>query len=257
MTCVIAVSGKGGTGKTTFSALLVDSLLSQGLGPVLAVDADPNSNLDMVLGVELTSTVGEIREEMTEKVQKQELPAGMSKQDMLEIQIEQALVEAADFDLLSMGRQEGPGCYCAINNMLRVFLDRLEKRYRFGVVDNEAGMEHLSRRTTRGADLMFVMSDPTARGIETAARIAALAEKMKLEIKKKYLVVSRCMPQLDADLEDLIGGTGIELAGLVPEDPEVARLDQAGRSLRELPPSSGSRQAVGEILSGVIQGVCG
>ncbi|MBU4302059.1 MAG: AAA family ATPase, partial [Actinobacteria bacterium] len=142
MSTVIAISGKGGTGKTTFAALVIGYLLEEGMVPVLAVDADSNSNLDMALGVDLGSTVGAVREEMSEKVRKRQLPAGMAKQDLLQMQIEQALVETKDFDLVSMGRAEGPGCYCAINNMLRVFLDSLAENYRFVVVDNEAGMEH-------------------------------------------------------------------------------------------------------------------
>ena len=255
MTSVIGVSGKGGTGKTTFAALAIQYLLDQGLKPVLAVDADSNSNLDMVLGVELTSTVGAVREGVTDMIQKGKLPAGMPKQDLLEMQVEQALVETRDFDLISMGRAEGPGCYCAINNMLRVFLDRLSENYRFVVIDNEAGMEHLSRRTRAGVDVMFITSDPSGRGLQTAVRIKELAGELKLEMRRVFLVVSRVRMPLEGDLERAIEETGIELAGVIPEDEEVGRLDLAGKPLTGLPPDSPARAAVREIMESVLQEV--
>ncbi|MBU4385944.1 MAG: AAA family ATPase [Actinobacteria bacterium] len=255
MSTVIAISGKGGTGKTTFAALVIGYLLEEGMVPVLAVDADSNSNLDMALGVDLGSTVGAVREAMSEKVRKRQLPAGMAKQDLLQMQIEQALVETKDFDLVSMGRAEGPGCYCAINNMLRVFLDSLAENYRFVVVDNEAGMEHLSRRTARGVDVMFVVSDPSRRGLETAARIRALARELKLEIRKIFLVVSRVREPVGGDLERSIESTGMDLAGVIPEDEQVSRLDVAGKPLTELPPDSTAVEAVRNIMENVLQEV--
>lgn len=255
MTAVIAVSGKGGTGKTTLAALMISYLIGEGLKPVLAVDADSNSNLDLVLGVELPQTIGGVREELSDKVQKQELPAGVSKQDILEMQVEQALVETEDFDLISMGRPEGPGCYCAINNMLRVFLDRLSEHYRFAVIDNEAGMEHLSRRTTRNIDLMFIVSDPSQRGIETAERIHELAKSMELNVGKYYLVLSRMRGPLEGPLEESISKLDFELAGIIPEDPEVTRLDAQGKPLVELNPQTPARKAVNEILETVLQEV--
>lgn len=255
MSTVIAVSGKGGTGKTTFAALVVRYLIEEGLKPVLAVDADSNSNLDMALGIDLPSTIGAVREELTEKVQKRELPEGVPKQDLLEMQIEQSLVEMKDFDLISMGRAEGPGCYCAINNMLRVFLDRLAENYRFVVIDNEAGMEHLSRRTARGVDVMFVVSDPSRRGLETAVRIAALAVDMKLEIGKVYLVVSRVRGPVGEDLERSIESTGLELAGVLPEDEMVSRFDLAGEPLVGLDRESPVSVAVRNVMKSVLQGV--
>ncbi|HID11122.1 MAG TPA: carbon monoxide dehydrogenase, partial [Candidatus Latescibacteria bacterium] len=141
---IVAVSGKGGTGKTTIAALLVRKLMRMD-GPVLAVDADPNSNLGEQLGMEVGETIGDIREEVLEE----ELPPGMTKDRYLELRIQETLTEGEGVDLLTMGRPEGPGCYCYVNHLLRGFLDRLSKNYRHIVVDNEAGMEHLSRRTTR------------------------------------------------------------------------------------------------------------
>jgi CO dehydrogenase maturation factor len=257
LTTVIAVSGKGGTGKTTLAALITRHLIDEGLKPVLAVDADANSNLDVVLGADMKATIGGVREELSEKVQKQQLPAGMSKQDVLEMQIEQALVETTEFDLISMGRPEGPGCYCAVNNMLRVILDRIEDSYRFVVVDNEAGMEHLSRRTTRGVDVMFVVSDPSTRGLETAVRIRDLARELKLNIRKIYLVVSRVRGPFEGPLAEAVEGLDMELAGVVPDDPEISRLDEKGEPLTGLGAHSEARSAVRVIMENVLQGVKG
>lgn len=257
MSKVIAVTGKGDVGKTTLSCLIVRYLLDEGLKPILAVDADSNSNLDIALGINLEQTIGSVREEMSVKTRKGTLPAGMAKQDILEMQIEQALVETPDFDLVSMGRPEGPGCYCAINNMLRVFLDRLNKGYEFVVVDNEAGMEHLSRRTTRGVDVMFIVSDPARRGLATAMRIRDLAREMDIGVSRYYLVLSRLRGALTGPLEEEIAGLDIELAGIIPDDPEVARFDQEGLPLIDLGEDSIARSAVRAIMENVFQGVNG
>ncbi|MBN1288697.1 MAG: AAA family ATPase [Actinobacteria bacterium] len=255
MTTVIAVSGKGGTGKTTLSALIIKYLIDNNLKPVLAVDADSNSNLDMALGVEITSTVGSLREGMSRDIQQQKLPAGMSKQDILEMQVEQALVESGDFDLLSMGRGEGPGCYCAINNMLRVLLDGMQEHYRFVVIDNEAGMEHLSRRTTRSVDHMFIVSDPSRRGLETAKRIDELGGEMELETGRSYLVVSRAKFPVDEKLVAAAEETGLNIAGFIPDDPGIAELDLNGRPIVELDDRSPAMVTVRGMLEEILQGV--
>jgi CO dehydrogenase maturation factor len=257
LSTIIAVAGKGGVGKTTVASLVIRYLLDEGLKPILAVDADSNSNLDLALGVDLEATIGNVREQMTEQTQKGTLPAGMAKQDILEMQIEQALVETPDFDLVSMGRPEGPGCYCAINNMLRVFLDRLNKGYEYIVVDNEAGMEHLSRRTTRGVDIMFIVSDPSRRGLATAVRIRDLAREMEIGVSKFYLVLSRMRGTLTGALADEVEGLDLELAGVVPDDDAVARFDEEGRPLIELGDDSTARSAVRDIMESVLQGVKG
>jgi CO dehydrogenase maturation factor len=257
LTTVLAVAGKGGVGKTTIASLVVGYLVEEGLKPILAVDADSNSNFDLALGVKLESTIGSIREDMSVRTHKGTLPAGMSKQDILEMQIEQALVETKDFDLISMGRPEGPGCYCAINNMLRVFLDRLNKSYEYVVVDNEAGMEHLSRRTTRGIDVMFIVSDPSQRGLATAMRIRDLAREMEIGVERFGLVVSRVRGELPASLADVISGLDIELAGVVPDDLQVAAYDEEGKPLIERPPESLARASVRSLMEGVLQGVSG
>lgn len=255
MTTVIAVSGKGGTGKTTLSALIIKYLLENDLKPVLAVDADSNSNLDMALGMDLSATVGSLREDMFRSIQEQKLPAGMSKQDLLEMQVEQALVEGKDFDLLSMGRGEGPGCYCAVNNMLRVLLDGMQSRYRFVVIDNEAGMEHLSRRTTRAVDLMFIVSDPSRRGLETAKRINELAREMELHVGRSYLVVSRVQLPINEKLAEGAGEIGIDIGSFIPDDPQVVDIDISGRPLIEIDSGAPAMVTVRGLMESVLEGV--
>lgn len=186
MTFAIAVAGKGGVGKTTFAALSVRHLSESTKEVVLAVDADPNSNLGAKLATEPGRTLGDIREELLR--QGDQLPKDMPKQEYLDYQIRLALKEGNGFDLLTMGRQEGPGCYCYVNNMLRTFLDALSSRYSFVVIDNEAGMEHLSRRTTRSPDVLFVLCDRTKASQDAAKRIAILADEMGIKAKRKALV---------------------------------------------------------------------
>ncbi len=248
---VIAVSGKGGTGKTTFSALAVDYLVKTTGKAVLAVDADSNSNLDLALGTKAEQTIGSVREHLTENVKN--MPAGMSKDAWVEMLLQQALVEEKGFDLVSMGRPEGPGCYCYLNSLFRRYLDRLAGHYDFVVMDNEAGMEHLSRRTTTGVDVMFITSDPTVRGVETALRIRDLARELKLNIARMALVVTRVRDGLPENLRDMAGGGNLEIAGAVPDDEAVRELDEAGRAITELPEGSPARRAVEEIVASYLR----
>jgi CO dehydrogenase maturation factor len=191
----MAVAGKGGVGKTTFSALAIRHLYEIAGEAILAVDADPNANLHAKLGVTPTRTIGDIREELLKEVDK--LPAGVSKQEHVDYQVRLALTEGEGFDLLTMGRPEGAGCYCYVNNILRTFVDSLSERYRFIVIDNEAGLEHLSRRTTRASDVLFVVSDASKAALEAADRIAALAREMDLEIRRTVLVRNMTRPGSD------------------------------------------------------------
>ncbi len=247
MGLVIATSGKGGTGKTTFSALTVRYLKERYGRQVLAVDADSNANLDAVLGVRAEKTVGQLREHITENVNR--APAGMSKDMWVEMMLQQALVEADGFDLISMGRPEGPGCYCYLNNVFRRYLDIMVNNYDFVVMDNEAGMEHLSRRTTRGVDIMFILSDATVRGVETALRIRDLAREMKLELKRLALVVARVGGEgLPEALRERAEEGNLAVAGWIPDDPLVRRMDEEGRPLLELPEDSAAWMAVRGIL---------
>ena len=254
MTKTIAVAGKGGTGKTTVTSLLIKYLVENRSGAVLAIDADPSTNLNLTLGVPLYETVGDIREETLQEVQSGGSLSGMSKPDYLDLRIQQSLVEERDFDLLAMGRPEGPGCYCAANNMLRLTIDRLSKSYDYVVIDNEAGLEHLSRRTTRDVDLLLTVSDPTMRGIIAAGRAAKLIGELKTRVGDIGLIVNRVPtdgsgePKLTPELEQAIAENGLKLVGLIPEDPTVGEYDAKGLPLVKLPPESPARQAIEEII---------
>jgi CO dehydrogenase maturation factor len=252
MPTTIAVTGKGGTGKTTVSALIVRALVERGLIPVLAVDADPNLNLNAALGVEVSATVGDVREEGR---QVEAIPAGMSKTEFLRYRAAQALVEAQGFDLLAMGRPEGPGCYCYANNVLRAVVDEIQAHYRFVVMDCEAGLEHLSRRTTRDVDLLVLLSDASVRGVETAARALALIRELKTPVGRHMLALTRT-DRVSPELEAAIRERGLAVDATVPEDEELRRLDEAGKPLVGVQPGSPALAAVEGILktAGMIPG---
>ena len=201
MTVTIAVAGKGGTGKTTLAGLLIRRLAEAQAGPILAIDADPASNLNTVLDLPLEKTVGDVREETSEKARANMLEAGIAKSDLLDYEINSSLVEGVNVDLLAMGRPEGPGCYCAANNMLRIIIDKIADSYPWVVIDNEAGLEHLSRRTTRDVDVLFIVSDATVRGITTAGRVAALLGELETRVGRHYLIVNRAAQGLSPELE--------------------------------------------------------
>ena len=226
MSTVIAVAGKGGTGKTTIAGLLVRYLKQCGLGPVLAVDADADSNLPDALGMTGDKTVGTIggaREEFF--LNRDNVPAGMPKETFLELQLSQLLVESKDVDLMVMGRPEGSGCYCYINNVLRKHLEVLGKNYPYVVIDNEAGLEHLSRRTAQDIDFLIIVSDYSLNGLRAAVRIKELAEEMKLAVKKYYLIIN-CSPENPSPrfLEE-VEKTAVPVLGFVPDDEMVPRFD--------------------------------
>lgn len=238
----IAVAGKGGVGKTTVSALLIMALHESTGKVVMAVDADPNSNLGEKLGIRVERTIGELREDLLRNVDS--LPPGQSKQEYIEYQMRLATVEGEGFDLLSMGRPEGPGCYCYINNILRTFLDLAMDRYDYVVIDNEAGMEHLSRRTTMKMDVLAIVTDYTRVGMETAGRLLELAREMKVSIGSTALVVNM-MPEADNPLlEHLIGESRFDEVVRVPRSEEVARRAVEDGSLSDLPISDPAYQAV-------------
>ena len=245
MPTTIAVTGKGGTGKTTVAALTVRALVERGLTPVLAVDADPNLNLNAALGVEVTATVGDVREEGLRKID--HLPAGMSKTEFLRYRTAQALVESEGFDLLAMGRPEGPGCYCYANNVLRACVDELASQYRFVVMDSEAGLEHLSRRTTRDVDLLVLLSDVSVRGVETAARALELIRELKTAVGRHMLVLTRT-DTVPPELETAVRARGLSIDATIPEDEELRRLDAAGKPLVGVGEDSAALAAVVGIL---------
>jgi CO dehydrogenase maturation factor len=251
MPFTIALAGKGGTGKTTTAALCVRALRELGARDVLAVDADPNSTLHEALGVEVERSVGEITEELMESGEA--TPGGMSKDAWLELNVHRYVVEDTEFDLLSMGRPEGSGCYCYANNLVRGCIDGLQRGYEYVVMDNEAGLEHLSRRTTRNVDALLIVSDPSVRGIRTAGRLDALASELDIDVGERYLVINRTAHPLDPALEQAAEETGLTLLGIVPEDGEIAACDLRGHGLFELPSDSPAllavKDMVGEIAS--------
>jgi CO dehydrogenase maturation factor len=257
LTTTIAVAGKGGTGKTTLSALMVRYLAQERSVTILAIDADPASNLPMVLGIETEQTVGRIREDMLDLVQSSgalagSMPGGMSKQEYLDYQVQMALEEGDRVDLLVMGRPEGPGCYCAANQMLRVIVDRLGKQYDYVLIDNEAGMEHLSRRTTRDVDVLLLVTDPTQRGLYAAQQMAQMVPELKISVGRIYLVVNRLRGKIPEPLSQAIEKTGLELLSTVPDDPAMAEFEFAGQPLVELPADTAVYRAVREIAERVI-----
>jgi CO dehydrogenase maturation factor len=256
VTTTIAVAGKGGTGKTTISALVIDYLARTKKGSVLAIDADPSTNLNLALGVPLWDTVGDVREETATAVGGSQALAGMSKWDYLDFRINESLVEEMAFDLLAMGRPEGPGCYCAANNILRESVDRLSDAYEYVVIDNEAGLEHLSRRTTRDVDLLLIVSDPSLRGIVAAGRVAEVISELKTHIGAAYLIVNRVNgDQLPEPLMAAIKEHKLELAGLIPADPAVNELDGLGEPIVKLPEDAVSRRSLEAILSSLNGGL--
>jgi CO dehydrogenase maturation factor len=243
----IAVAGKGGTGKTTLTGMVLRYLAEKVERPILAVDADANANLGEVLGVKVPGTIGNLREGM-----KTDVPAGMTKEAYMEYHIQQILVETGTWDLLVMGRPEGAGCYCYANALCKKFIDFLIKEYDYVVVDNEAGMEHLSRLLTKDLDLLLVVSDSSIRGIRTAGRIRDLIDELKLNIKKVLLVINRA-PEggLAPEAEELIRELDLELGGVIPEDPEIARFDQEGKPTVQVPAEAVSYHALRQVLEAI------
>jgi CO dehydrogenase maturation factor len=251
LTFIIGVTGKGGVGKTTFSALLIKAIIEKKLGVILAVDADPNHNLNQKLGLEVENTIGDLREDIVKSVDS--LPQSMSKHDYVEYQVRMALTESTNFDLLVMGRQEGPGCYCYINNILRSYVDTLADNYDFIVIDNEAGMEHLSRRTTKAMDALFVVSDPSKIGVETASRIKDLAKDMELKIGKHILILNRVVDDLPDSLQDDISKSGFDLVFILPNDNTIGRFNMEGKDMLSLPLDSEVAKEVARIMDQVLE----
>jgi CO dehydrogenase maturation factor len=240
MTITIAVAGKGGTGKTTLSGLLVRYLIQHRPGKkVLAIDADPSSNLHLVLGLPLTQTIGDIREESRGGV-----APGQSRTDWLSYAVRMAVEEGDDCDLLAMGRPEGQGCYCAANHMLRNIMDGINAGYDYVVMDNEAGMEHLSRRTTRDVDHLLLVSDGSLRGMAAAEAMVGLSKELEINVRNTYLVVNRVIGEMPAALRAKAETLGAPLLAVLPYDPLLVEFDGQGRPLVELPDDAAMSRAV-------------
>ncbi len=252
MTTTIALAGKGGTGKTTIAALMIRSLVRRNLGPILAIDADPAANLHMALGLPMPSTVGEIRERMAVMSTGGDFGVSMSRQDYLDLEVRKVLEEGQELDLIAMGRPEGPGCYCAFNHMLRQVIDGMSQPYRYVVMDNEAGMEHISRRTTRDVDLLLLTTDPTLRGVRTAADMAHLAGELEVNVSRIMLIVNRVKGKIPEPLQNAIDELGIEVIAHIQDDENVNRLDALGEPLANLNADSLTYQAVEEMTTRIL-----
>ncbi len=252
---IIAVAGKGGTGKTVIAALFLKFLTETRGEQVLAIDADPATSLPSTLGVHITKTIGDVREEIASPSQvffSQEMPTDM----LLEYKIDEILVKTPRFSVLAMGHSEGPGCYCLINDMLRHFIDKISARFSTIVIDCEAGLEHLSRRTTRDVDTLLVVSDPTKRGIETATSIKQLAERLQINVRRAFLIVNKVTEEerVKSALPGLIAQSGLELIGTVPEDETIGAFDLVGTPIVDLPADSKAVVAVKAIFEQVCEG---
>ncbi len=235
-THTIAVAGKGGVGKTTICGMLIDWMVQKKKGPILVVDADANSNLNEVLGVEVETTLGAIREEMAQAELKGTIPSGVSKQDYAELRFSEALVEEDDFDMLVMGRTQGKGCYCYVNGVLKSQMDKYVPNYRYVVIDNEAGLEHVSRGTLPHVDTMLLVSDCSRRGIQAAARLAQMVDELGLNPGKLLLIVNRAPGgALGAGVQEEIAKHGLNLAGVLPQDELVYEYDCEGKPTAKLP----------------------
>ena len=249
MSYLIGFAGKGGTGKTSIAALTIRYLTENRKGPVLAVDADSNSCLNEALGIPVHATIGRLREESLEAVRSGgERPGGMSMEQLFDYQVQQSVIETKGVDLLVMGRPEGPGCYCAANNIIRKYTDKLAETYPYIVIDNEAGMEHLSRRTTHKVDLLLIVSDPTVKGVLTAKRINELVDELRLEIDRRVVIINRVPDSDGARLQKLAEDYGLAVGGFVPEDSAIFEYDLSGRPVFALPRDSVALDSISRIL---------
>ena len=248
----IAVAGKGGVGKTTTCGMLIDYLCKKNNGPVLVVDADANANLNEVLGVEMETSLGQIREEIAHAEMNGTIPKGMSKADYAEFKFSSALIEEDDFDMLVMGRTQGSGCYCYVNGMLKTQVDKYARNYCYLVMDNEAGLEHVARGTLPHVDTMLLISDCSRRGIQAVARIAEMVQEMNLNPTKMGLIVNRAPNGvLDEGVKAEIEKHGLTLFGVLPHDEAVYRCDCDGEPSAKLPDSDPMKTA----LKGIMQSI--
>jgi CO dehydrogenase maturation factor len=251
MTFSIAVAGKGGSGKTSIASLIIRYLKRSKPGPILVVDADANANLGESLGLGVTETIGSVLATFNEE--KISIPSGLTKGAYLELRLNETVVESEGLDLISMGRGEGTGCYCYPNSVLKKFIDELKGNYLYMVMDNEAGMEHLSRRTTEDVDQLFIVSDYSVKGVRTVARIRGLISELKLVIKKQSVIINFVPPKPDPYVTRQLEQLGIEPIAFIPYDKEVYEYDLEQKPLLELPDTSKSVSVVNELMSKILK----
>ena len=248
MAFTIALAGKGGTGKTTVAGLLIKYLVSKDRTPILAVDADCNANLNEVLGLEVRDTLGQAREDM----KKGKVPSGMTKDIFMSMRLEEAVAEEEGFDLVVMGQPEGPGCYCAANSLLTNLLERLVSNYDYVVMDNEAGMEHISRLTTNNVDILLIVTDTSRRGLQAGLRIYKLAQELNIGVKQSYLIINRVKTEPAKEVLDLIGTDGLTLAGTIPDDETVYTYDLKGKPTIDIEAANPAVKAAFEIFEKIM-----
>ena len=243
----IAVSGKGGTGKTTIAAMIVRHLLKRNLKPVLAVDADPNANLGDALGVKAGNTVGKVLDGFLKD--KENLPTGVVKESLIDYKLSEILVEEKGFDLLSMGQGEGPGCYCYPNTVVRNYIEKLASNYKYVVIDNEAGMEHISRRTNGNLDVLLLVSDPSLKGIRTCKKLEDLVNKLGLRIQKLHLLINRVGNGVPSQVMEELEKLKLSLLGVIPEDRNIIDNELKGIPMLNLEEDSISVIKLDEVMA--------
>ena len=248
----IAVAGKGGSGKTSLASLVIRYLKKNGAGAILAVDADSNANLGESLGLSIRQTVGSIIASFNEE--KINIPPGMTKEAYLDYKLNEAIVESEKLDLLTMGRGEGPECYCYPNLLLRKFIDTLSENYAYMVMDNEAGMEHLSRRTTQNIDELLIISDHSVKGVRTVARIRDLVAELKLVVKRQSVIINFAPTKLDPLVSEELARLGIDPIATIPLDEEVYEYDLKLKPLLDLPDTSKAVRAVSDLMAKLLKG---
>jgi len=246
----IAVAGKGGSGKTSVASLIIRYLMKNGAGPILAIDADPNANLGESLGLDIKRTVGLILDDFQRD--KIKIPPGMTKEAYLEYKLNEVIVESKGLDLLTMGRGEGPECYCYPNLILKKFADTLAENYAYMVMDNEAGMEHLSRRTTQDVDQLLIISDHSVKGVRTVARIRELVAELKLSVKRQSVIISFVPIRLDPLVAEELTRLGINPTATIPLDKEVYEYDLKLKPLLDLPDTSKAVRAVSDLMAKIL-----
>jgi CO dehydrogenase maturation factor len=243
----IAIAGKGGIGKSTIASLIIRLIKEKKLGSILGVDADPNSNLGEFLGMKPARSIGEVLDEISSH--KDKIPAGMTKDRYIEYEVQTVIEEGDGVDVLAMGRPEGPGCYCYVNNILRNIVGKLIKDYDFVVIDNEAGLEHLSRKTTSSADVLLVVSDASPAGLRAAKRISDLTLELKIKTKKRFLLINRSAKEIS---EDKLEGIALDYLGRLPDDREIEKLSVNGDPLWGLGKGSPSYSALNKLMEKIL-----